>query len=104
MRIPWKLIGLAGLAGVAATGVLVARPSPPAELYARRAAPTPPPTPRCGVRQRSERTDVDQAVTPHQAGLAVAGELSRFRRSLPPDGHLERLSVALLHPYRRDAF
>jgi len=25
MRIPWKLIGLAGLAGVAATGVVVAR-------------------------------------------------------------------------------
>jgi hypothetical protein len=24
-RIPWKLIGLAGLAGVAATGVVVAR-------------------------------------------------------------------------------
>jgi hypothetical protein len=25
MRVPWKLIGVAGLAGVAATGVLVAR-------------------------------------------------------------------------------
>ncbi len=25
MRIPWKLLGLAGLAGVAATGVVVAR-------------------------------------------------------------------------------
>jgi hypothetical protein len=25
LRIPWKLIGLAGLAGVAATGVVVAR-------------------------------------------------------------------------------
>ena len=25
MRIPWKLIGLAGLAGVAASGVVVAR-------------------------------------------------------------------------------
>jgi hypothetical protein len=25
MRVPWKLIGLAGLAGVAATGVLVTR-------------------------------------------------------------------------------
>ena len=25
MRIPWKLIGLAGLAGVAATGVVVTR-------------------------------------------------------------------------------
>ena len=25
MRIPWKLIGLAGLAGVAATGVVMAR-------------------------------------------------------------------------------
>jgi hypothetical protein len=25
MRVPWKLIGLAGLAGVAATGVIVAR-------------------------------------------------------------------------------
>jgi hypothetical protein len=25
MRIPWKFIGLAGLAGVAATGVVVAR-------------------------------------------------------------------------------
>ena len=25
MRVPWKLIGLAGLAGVAATGAIVAR-------------------------------------------------------------------------------
>jgi hypothetical protein len=25
MRVPWKLIGLAGLAGVAATGVVLAR-------------------------------------------------------------------------------
>jgi hypothetical protein len=25
MRVPWKLIGLAGIAGVAATGVVVAR-------------------------------------------------------------------------------
>jgi hypothetical protein len=25
MRIPWKLVGLAGIAGVAATGVVVAR-------------------------------------------------------------------------------
>jgi hypothetical protein len=25
MKIPWKLVGLAGLAGVAATGVVVAR-------------------------------------------------------------------------------
>jgi hypothetical protein len=25
MRIPWKIVGLAGLAGVAATGVVVAR-------------------------------------------------------------------------------
>ena len=25
MRVPWKLLGLAGLAGVAATGVVVAR-------------------------------------------------------------------------------
>lgn len=25
MRIPWKLLGLAGLAGVAATGVVIAR-------------------------------------------------------------------------------
>ena len=25
MKVPWKLVGLAGLAGVAATGVVVAR-------------------------------------------------------------------------------
>ena len=25
MRVPWKIVGLAGLAGVAATGVVVAR-------------------------------------------------------------------------------
>jgi hypothetical protein len=25
MRVPWKIIGLAGLAGVAATGIVVAR-------------------------------------------------------------------------------
>jgi hypothetical protein len=41
MRIPWKLIGLAGLAGVAATGVVVIRrgraqrPYTPEELRAR---------------------------------------------------------------------
>jgi hypothetical protein len=33
MRIPWKLIGLAGLAGVAATGVLVARARRPQQSY-----------------------------------------------------------------------
>jgi hypothetical protein len=41
MRIPWKLVGLAGLAGVAATGAVVARRRraereyDPAELRAR---------------------------------------------------------------------
>jgi hypothetical protein len=41
VRLPWKLIGLAGLAGVAATGVVVARRRrtqrdyDPAELRAR---------------------------------------------------------------------
>ena len=42
MRIPWKLIGLAGLAGVAATGAVVVarrrraqRDYPPDELRAR---------------------------------------------------------------------
>ena len=40
-RVPWKLVGLAGLAGVAATGVVVARRRrahrayEPAELRAR---------------------------------------------------------------------
>jgi hypothetical protein len=33
MRIPWKLIGLAGLAGVAATGVVVARKRRPQKEY-----------------------------------------------------------------------
>jgi hypothetical protein len=41
MALPWKLLGLAGLAGVAATGVVVARRRratadiPPDELRAR---------------------------------------------------------------------
>ena len=41
MRVPWKLIGVAGVAGVAATGVVVARRRrahreyDPAELRAR---------------------------------------------------------------------
>ncbi|MEI2702060.1 MAG: hypothetical protein V9E83_06620 [Baekduia sp.] len=42
MRIPWKLLGVAGVAGVAATGVVVARKRrdaeeavPPDELRAR---------------------------------------------------------------------
>jgi hypothetical protein len=41
VRVPWKLIGVAGLAGVAATGVVVARRRrahaeiPPDELRAR---------------------------------------------------------------------
>jgi hypothetical protein len=33
MRIPWKVVGLAGLAGVAATGVVVARRSRPQREY-----------------------------------------------------------------------
>jgi hypothetical protein len=33
MRIPWKLVGLAGLAGVAATGVVVARRRRAARAY-----------------------------------------------------------------------
>ncbi len=33
MRIPWKLLGLAGLAGVAATGVIVARRRRPQREY-----------------------------------------------------------------------
>ena len=34
MRVPWKLIGVAGLAGVAATGVVVARRRRPQREYA----------------------------------------------------------------------
>ena len=33
MRIPWKTVGLAGLAGVAATGVVVARRRRTARAY-----------------------------------------------------------------------
>jgi hypothetical protein len=33
MRIPWKIVGLAGLAGVAATGVVVARRRRTARVY-----------------------------------------------------------------------
>jgi len=33
MRIPWKVVGLAGIAGVAATGVVVARRSRPTREY-----------------------------------------------------------------------
>ena len=33
MRIPWKIIGLAGLAGVAATGVVIARRRRTARSY-----------------------------------------------------------------------
>ncbi len=33
MRIPWKIVGLAGLAGVAATGVVVARRRRAARAY-----------------------------------------------------------------------
>jgi hypothetical protein len=33
MRIPWKIVGLAGLAGVAATGVVVARRRRQARVY-----------------------------------------------------------------------
>jgi hypothetical protein len=33
MRIPWKIVGLAGLAGVAATGVVVARRRRAARVY-----------------------------------------------------------------------
>ena len=48
MRVPWKLIGLASLAGVAATGVVVARrkrasttPSTSRDELGREAAPAP---------------------------------------------------------------
>ncbi len=33
MRVPWKILGLAGLAGVAATGVVVARRRRPQREY-----------------------------------------------------------------------
>jgi hypothetical protein len=33
MRIPWKIVGLAGLAGVAATGIVIARRRRPARDY-----------------------------------------------------------------------
>jgi hypothetical protein len=33
MRVPWKIVGLAGLAGVAATGVVVARRRRPQHEY-----------------------------------------------------------------------
>jgi hypothetical protein len=33
MRIPWKIVGLAGLAGVAATGVVIARRRRAARSY-----------------------------------------------------------------------
>lgn len=33
MRIPWKVVGLAGVAGVAATGVVVARRRRPQSEY-----------------------------------------------------------------------
>jgi hypothetical protein len=33
MRVPWKLLGLAGVAGVAATGVIVARRRRPQREY-----------------------------------------------------------------------
>ena len=33
MRIPWKVVGLAGIAGVAATGVVVARSRRPTVEY-----------------------------------------------------------------------
>ena len=33
MRVPWKLVGLAGIAGVAATGVVVARRRRPQREY-----------------------------------------------------------------------
>jgi hypothetical protein len=33
MRVPWKLVGLAGLAGVAATGVVLARRRRPQRDY-----------------------------------------------------------------------
>jgi hypothetical protein len=33
MRVPWKIVGLAGLAGVAATGVVVARRRRPQRDY-----------------------------------------------------------------------
>ena len=34
MRVPWKVLGLAGVAGVAATGVVVARRRRPQREYA----------------------------------------------------------------------
>jgi hypothetical protein len=33
MRVPWKVVGLAGIAGVAATGVVVARRRRPQREY-----------------------------------------------------------------------
>jgi hypothetical protein len=33
MRVPWKIVGLAGIAGVAATGVVIARRRRPQREY-----------------------------------------------------------------------
>jgi hypothetical protein len=33
MRVPWKIVGLAGIAGVAATGVVIARRRRPQSEY-----------------------------------------------------------------------
>jgi hypothetical protein len=33
MRVPWKIVGLAGIAGVAATGVIIARRRRPQREY-----------------------------------------------------------------------
>jgi hypothetical protein len=55
MRVPWKVLGLAGIAGVAATGVVVARrhraqreydPDELRERLHRRLAEVPPPVDR----------------------------------------------------------
>ncbi|MFP5362701.1 MAG: hypothetical protein ACLGI5_08220 [Thermoleophilia bacterium] len=58
MRIPWKLVGLAGVAGVAATGVAVARkrrahaeltPEELRDRLRRRLAEVPPPDAQPGT-------------------------------------------------------
>jgi hypothetical protein len=97
MRPPWKIIGLAGLAGVAATGVIVARkrrtnreydPDELRERLHRRLAEASTNEERDAGTEG--RAGCDEHVTPNTSGTSASAGLAKVKAAI---GRLKRVSA-----------